>query len=218
MIGIVTGFGAEAALFGAGPWRVATAGGRLDRAVAHARRMADEGAVGLVSFGIAGGLEPGMRPGGLVIGDAVWSAGEVIACAPAWADRLAAALPGARRGIVAAATDVVATAAAKAALRQASGALAVDMESWGVARVAAERNLPFAVLRAVADPAERALPPAAAEGLDAEGRVRLGAVLLSLAKDPTQLPGLIRVGLDTKAALKGLAPAVAALRYRAIGS
>ena len=106
---------------------------------------------------------------------------------------------------------MVATALTKRALYQASGAVAVDLESWGVAQAAAERGLPCAVIRAVADPAQRALPPAAAEGLDDQGKVRLGAVLLSLAKDPTQLAGLIRVGLDTNAALKALAKAASAL-------
>jgi len=208
MIGIVTGFGAEAALLGGR--RVVMAGGRPGRALELARQLADEGATALVSFGIAGGLEPGLAPGTLLVGTSVWSEDGFLDCDPAWAARLTGVLPQAHLAPIAAATDVVAAAAAKRALRQASGAMAVDLESWGVAQAAAERGLPFAVLRAIADPAHRALPPAAAEGLDDQGKVRLGAVLLSLAKDPRQLPGLIRIGLDTNAALKALAKAAAA--------
>jgi len=212
MIGFVTGFGAEAALLRAVGGRVVMmAGGRPDRALALARELAAAGATGLVSFGIAGGLDPELAPGALVIGDSVWSEAGRLDADPAWAARLAAALPAARIAPIAAAAGEVATLAAKRALHQASGGVAVDLESWGVAQAAAEYGLPWAVLRAVADSARRPLPPAAAGGLDDQGRVRLGAVLLSLAKDPTQLPGLIRVGLDTAAALKTLVKAAAAL-------
>ncbi len=81
----------------------------------------------------------------------------------------------------------------KQALHQASGAAAADMESHVVARIAAELALPFAVLRVIADPAERALPPAALAGMRADGRIDVGAVLASLARSPGQLPALIRL-------------------------
>ena len=42
-----------------------------------------------------------------------------------------------------------------------TGAFAADMESHVVARIANERQLPFAVLRVIADPANQRLPPAA---------------------------------------------------------
>jgi hypothetical protein len=46
---------------------------------------------------------------------------------------------------------VVATAAAKQALGQRSGALAVDMESYSVGHMAAQSQVPFAVLRTIFD-------------------------------------------------------------------
>ncbi len=205
-LGIVTGFGAEAALLAGGKWRVAMAGGRPGRALELASSLAAQGCTALLSFGIAGGLAPGLAPGTLVVGEAVVHGGRRLPCSP---DLLAGV--SARRGVVAAADAVVADPAAKAALFAATGALAVDLESWGVAEAAASAGLKFAVLRAVADPASRALPAAAADGLDEAGRVRLGAVLLSLLKDPTQLPGLVRVGLDTRAALVALRRVVAGI-------
>jgi adenosylhomocysteine nucleosidase len=48
-------------------------------------------------------------------------------------------------------------------------------------------------LRVIADPAERALPPAALAGLRMDGGIDVGAVVASLAKSPRQLPGLIRL-------------------------
>ena len=78
------------------------------------------------------------------------------------------------------------------------------MESHIVARVALAHGLPFAAIRVVADPAERQLPPAATVGMRSDGRVDLPAVLMSLARDPRQLPSLIRTALDARAAFAGL--------------
>ena len=78
----------------------------------------------------------------------------------------------------------------------ASGAAAADMESHVVARTAAELALPFAILRVIADPAERELPPAALAGMRADGGINVGAVLASLARSPRQLPALIRLAAE----------------------
>ena len=50
-------------------------------------------------------------------------------------------------------------------MHQASGALAVDMESGVAARFARGRGIPFGALRAIADTSEEALPHAASVGL-----------------------------------------------------
>ncbi len=67
--------------------------------------------------------------------------------------------------------------AAKATLRAASGALAIDMESAAVAEAAAEAGVPFLVLRVIADPADRAIPPVALHGVAPDGSRRPWAVL-----------------------------------------
>jgi adenosylhomocysteine nucleosidase len=105
----------------------------------------------------------------------------------------------------------LASVAAKAALYAATNAAAVDMESAIVARTAARHGLPFAILRAIADPAQRPLPPAALAAMRADGGVALGAVLGALAQSPGQLPDLVRLGLDTRRALSSLVRARALL-------
>ncbi len=132
----------------------------------------------VVSFGLCGALDPALRAGDLVVGG-----GD----AP-WADHLAAALPGAVRGEVAGSDVIVASVAAKAALRARTGAIAVDMESHIVAEAAARAGLPFAVVRAVSDPADRALPRAAQAGFNPDGSVNVLAVLAALARRPASCP------------------------------
>lgn len=92
----------------------------------------------------------------------------------------------------------------KSELRRRTGAVAADMESHGVARAAARRSVPFLVVRAVADPAERALPQSAVAGLDAAGTVRPLATLAAIAADPRQIAALFEVATDTLTALAAL--------------
>ena len=105
----------------------------------------------------------------------------------------------------------LASVAAKAALYAATGAAAVDMESAAVARAAARHGLPFAILRAIADPAQRPLPLAALVAMRADGGVALGAVLGALAQNPGQLPDLVRLGLDSRRGFSSLVRARALL-------
>ncbi len=77
------------------------------------------------------------------------------------------------------------------------GAVAADMESHIVGRIAAESGLPFAILRVIADPAERQLPPAALVGMRNDGAIDFRAVLASLAANPGQLLALMRLAVDT---------------------
>lgn len=195
MWGIVVGMEAEARIARRSGLGVALPGG--------AARLLAEGADGLVSFGIAGGLAPGLAPGTLVI------ASEVVL---EDGSRLPAGLPpgctapkGALRAPVAGMSEIVPGAAAKRDLHGRTGAAAVDLESGGVARLCADAGVPFAVIRAIADPAERELPPAALVGLGPGGRVAPGPVLASVAARPGQIPALVRVALDTRRALRVLA-------------
>ncbi|MBB3265675.1 hopanoid-associated phosphorylase [Azospirillum sp. OGB3] len=208
---ILTGMALEARLARRSGLPVACATGDAAAAVA-AHRLLEGGACGIVSFGIAGGLAPGLRPGSLVVASAVVDEdGAVLeACRP-WRNRLHSALPQAHSGAVAGARLPAVTVGDKARLRALSGAAAVDLESLAVARACQAWGRPFAVLRAVADPAWRALPVAALAGLDGEGRMDPGAVLARLAADPRQIVALGRLAWDLGRALAALRRAAGAV-------
>jgi hypothetical protein len=187
----VTGMRAEAAVARRLGLEAFCGGGDPAATAAAIRRAIDAGAEALLSFGVAGGLVPELRPGAIIV-----AAGVV------GAPRAPLALPvDARRGLVTAAASIVAEPTAKAELRARTGALCVDLESGLVAAA----GLPYAVLRAIGDPAERSLPPAALVGLRPDGTPDLEAVLRSLVRAPGQLPSLVRVALETRAALQALA-------------
>lgn len=180
------------------------AAANADRARAGAERLLAEGAGALISFGIAGGLDIGLAPGSLVVADAVVPPeGPSIETDPRWRARFVARLdPGEATVAAIAGNDrVVAVVADKRALLDRTGAIAVDMESHGVAVAARAAGVPLLVLRVVADPAARAVPSVALHALGADGRARPAALLGRLATKPWELLPLVRIALDSRRAL-----------------
>jgi adenosylhomocysteine nucleosidase len=178
-------------------------GGDSARLEVVLERLADRTS-GIISIGIAGGLAPGLPVGQWVVADAVLVDGEPLPTDPTWTSRLAARLPEAARGLLLGANAMVAEATQKASLYRTTGALAVDMESHIVARVARRHQLPFVAARVVSDAAHRTLPPAARVGMKSDGGMDLPAVLRSLLADPGQLPALIRTGLEAERGFRAL--------------
>lgn len=199
VVGLVTGLQAEARI--AARLGVAVAGGGLPAGAAEAaERLVAGGATALVSFGLCGGLDPSLPAGSLQVPRRVLDGTDQFATDEA----LAAALGGAGEEVLVAADRPVARRTAKRALFLATGAAMVDLESGAIARVAARHGLPFAVLRAVCDPATLDLPPLALVALDAGGRLRPWRMAASLAGRPGQIGGLLALARDAAAARAAL--------------
>jgi len=204
-IGVVTGMLAEAKLLDGLGYRVVAAGGNAASTRTKAAKLIKDGVTGLISFGIAGAIDPDYRPGELVIASGVvLPGGQQVDCDAVWQHRVLDKIPGARVGLVAGSSTAAATRSAKAALFAATGAHIVDMESHHVADLANAHQLPLLIIRAVADSAFDDIPEAALVGLNEEGRPAIGAVLRSLLAKPWQLPALIRVALRSRTALAAL--------------
>jgi hopanoid-associated phosphorylase len=216
MLGIITGMASEARIFGApmdqnGALTI-SAGGDADATRAGIARLIAHGADRLVSFGIAGALDPSLKPGDLVIGSAVRTRdSERQPVEQKWLAHLTTHLAPARIGDVVGSSRIVGLATEKAMLFRDTGALCVDQESHWVADAAHANRIPFVVVRAVADRAGDTLPTAVLNGLDSSGNPRTFAVVLALLGNPLQLSGLIRVAFQTRKALKSLLRGRAAL-------
>ena len=205
----VTGLAREAEI--AGTTGVVAVAGGGDGAGLAAKLEALHGDItGVISIGLGGGLSPLLKAGAVVVGEAISFDGplgqgsKVWPCDTGWRVRLMARIAGAHQGVVAASDVILADPQTKAALHARTGALAVDMESHIAARFAAARGLPFAALRVISDDARHVLPPAALVAMKPDGGIALGRVLWSLAKNPAQLPALIRTGRGSSKAFKEL--------------
>jgi adenosylhomocysteine nucleosidase len=199
-IGAVVGLTAEARIARRFFPHVAVGGGTPAGAEAAALRLIRQGVRGLVSFGLAGGLDPMLRPGAIIVPEAVATQGRHLDTDPDLNDRLGGATPHTLFG----GAHIAVTAAAKQHLFVATGCAAIDLESGSVALVAETHGLPFAVLRAICDPAERDLPPAALCALSDGGAIGLLGVIGSVLAHPGQVPLLLALGRDAGAARRAL--------------
>ena len=199
-IGIVVGLAAEARIARRRFPMIEIGGGTSAGAEAAAQRLVSRGARGLISFGLAGGLDPALRPGTIIVPDAVLTRAGAIPVSAALSAGLSQTVSHRLLG----GDHVVDSATQKQALWLTSGCSAVDLESGPVALAALAHGLPFAVLRAICDPAERDLPPAALSALNDRGAIGLIRVIASVLAHPGQIIPLLSVARDAAAARRAL--------------
>jgi len=184
-------------------------------AAAHsARALIDAGADALVSWGMAGGLDPALTAGTIFLPSEVISRdGVEMTTATAWRERLGAAIadqdtqqkPVKIQGRLLTSLKAVASAAEKAMLFRETRAAAVDMESLAVAEAAQTRQLPFIAVRVIVDSAQDALPRAVTAAADVEGHLKVWRLMAALARTPTDLAALMRLAQRYRAANRSLA-------------
>jgi adenosylhomocysteine nucleosidase len=212
-LGIITGISSEAQCLAGAPadpslhreiplFRSAFGPAAAARA---AQDLIEQGVEGLASAGIAGGLDPALRAGDLILPREVVGPERIYPVDPLWHDGLAGRLGGTiEQGRLLGVDVTIAGVAEKAALAKQYDARAVDMESHAVARVAAAAGLPFLAVRVVADPAGRTIPRAALQAVGPDGSLRPSAAIGALMLRPWELVGCLRLFADERAALRSL--------------
>jgi adenosylhomocysteine nucleosidase len=178
-------------------------------------RLIAEGAEAILSFGLAGGLDPSIPPGALIVPEGVLlpeSDGlKVLETDRRWRNRLVNLLSSGsevRENPLLCSFEPVLGVADKAKLHQDSEAGAVDMESALIARAAANRSVPFLALRAVSDCAATAIPAAAASAMTQGGRLNIWPIIVALATGQLNLLDLLHVGRQSQLAAGNLSRAV----------
>jgi adenosylhomocysteine nucleosidase len=179
-----------------------------ERAARAARWLVDQGAKVLFSLGISGGLEPALERGRLIIVEQVRMGDQVWPVETAWTLDAEKLLTGnnlsVSRGAIITVDKALTNPDEKARWYGSTGALAADMESGSVARVAGEYGLSFAALRTVCDTAHDSLPHDPESLVRADGRVKVPALAGRLISHPALLMDLFRWGKAYRESLKVL--------------
>jgi adenosylhomocysteine nucleosidase len=214
------------------PVMVAWAGAGAGPAERAATAVLEWGAEGLLAVGFAGALSPALRPGHLLAAtevaepdggcwpaDTEWLAalkgipGENDGCLmeapsamiPMTGLRRTTLAPRFHQGRLLTAPRVVVAAADKRRLGEKTGALAVDMESAAVARRAAAAGVPMMALRAITDSVDESLPVDLELCFDSHGQFHPARLIGLLARRPSAMGGLARLGWHSAQAGRALA-------------
>lgn len=172
-----------------------------ENATQAARLLLERDVDALVSWGLAGALDPDLAAGSIVLPTHIVDHEDNRRCYPVdrrWYAALRDALRGEdihSGGRIVSTRTVQADPRKKTALRQATQAVAVDMESAAIARMADEAGKPFAVIRTIFDAVTTHLPASALNATDAYGKVSIPKLCAGLLKRPTEIaryPALIR--------------------------
>lgn len=81
---------------------------------------------------------------------------------------------------------------------------AIEMESFAVLSVAAERGIPAIAIRAISDRFDEGMPVDFSGSIDEKGRILKAKLALEIAGDPLRIPALIRLGRQSKIASEHL--------------
>jgi adenosylhomocysteine nucleosidase len=183
---------------------LAYSGAGADNARTASELLIAQGASRLISWGCAAALDETLNPGDLVLADTLIDAeNSRIAIRSDWhchVKKLLSTSIKIQSGSLAESLTIVAAAKDKKHLHTKTGAVALDMETIAVAKAALQHDLPFLAIRAIADPVNMDLPKAINHSLNNEGDIMLGKLLLFIVLHPTELPGLIKLGLHFNSA------------------
>jgi hypothetical protein len=210
---LATGFTREVRTVGVAGVVAIAGGGVAERLEERLDAAARDGAAGIVSYGLTGGLADGLGIGDWVVGSRI-TGGINHDCDPAWRDAIAARLPGARIGGFFADGRMIDTIAEKRALGVDYDALAVDMESHVAARVAKAHDLPFAIVRIVSDEVGHLLPHAITVSMRPDGGFDRTRMRASLATEPGQMRDVVQTMAQFLAGFRGLRRGAKALGER----
>lgn len=211
-IGIITGLRSEVRCLKNTPVYanadIRISGANSAVAFEQARELAAQGCGALVSFGIAGGLDPRIRAGSLILANEVITKEGERFRVDENARKALHKLVGLRIHIshspMLGTNRLILSSRRKVNLFVDTGAAAVDMESLAVARAATDAGIPFLVVRTISDTAYQRLPLSVHGVIAPDGRSRPMKAVRNLLNRPHDLSAMLRLLRGSKAAHKCL--------------
>jgi hypothetical protein len=148
---------------------------------------------GIVMAGLAGGLDPKLEIGEVVVdARSTWRASRLEF----------------KRAEFLTVSDAVTSASQKSELFRQTGAGVVEMENEQVRKLAASYGIPFLGIRAISDAAADSIDPAVLAFIDPFGAVKINEVISEMVRRPSIIKKLRNLSKASAAALERLADAV----------
>ena len=153
---------------------------------------------GLISFGTAGALCGGMKSGDIVVPEKIVNTnGSQQISSTLWRDSIIRHLSGCPatvlQGDLLTTNTVISDTESKKALHEATGAIAVDMESALITAAANSHNLPTVTLRVIVDEANMTIPASVLANTDDFGDAAIVGILIDTLKQPKLIWELIKL-------------------------
>ena len=210
-VGVITGLWVEMRCFYPSEYSgfdIRVTGGNSSRCEVLAEELIKSGCEALLSFGISGGLNPGLEAGNILMPDIIINEnGDSFYTSNIWTTKIRGVLGNSFKIInepIIGVEKVVKTTTEKNKLYKNYLASAVDMESHRVGKIAKKHNVPFLVIRAISDTSVDSLPGSAIGVINADGKINFLSVLLKLLQKPRDFSQLYLLSRSYRIALKSL--------------
>lgn len=190
--------------------RVVTTGMGLDTAHGFARATLVQWSPSfLLIAGFCGGLHETLKPGDLVIADSVVEEGNPTTFRPNKSLLTAASCikfsdVKIHTGGLVSVNQVLTTVQEKERVAQQGSAIAVDMETSAIVKLAEENNVPWLAVRGVTDGLHDVMPLDFNKMQNTIGGVNQSKVTRAVLLRPWKIPGLIRLGRNSNIAATNL--------------
>ncbi len=176
-----------------------------DNARICAKTLLEQNISALVSWGTAGALAGNIQSGDLLLADSVISSdGNQYSFDIEWGKRIANELCNTslkiHHGIIAHSQHILAIFEDKKKLYNKTNAMACDMESFAIAKIANDMKRPCISVRAIVDEAPQCIPETIIKNIDIFGRPSLIPILSSLVRNPGLVTEIIKLSSSMKAA------------------
>ena len=181
-----------------------------ENAASAAQQLINHGATSLLSWGTAGGLSDTLRFGDILLPQFVQLSNTENGQYQTdhnWRQQIIKLISSDLKphdGLLLQTNEIIADTRQKSLLHEKTTAIAVDMESGSIAKVAALHDLPFLIIRSIVDTSNETIPMSAINSIDEFGQTKPATLIANLIKNPGDIPKLIKLGKHFRQARKNL--------------